>query len=260
MLLNGPVKPINPIIFDTLDDNLIQKAAIRTKGAMGPSKFDADDLRRIINSNVYGQHSVDLRKAIARMARVICSEVIEDIASLEALLACCLIPLDKNPGIRPIGIGEFLRRRIGKAVMFVLRKDIITSAGSIQLCAGQEAGVEASIHSMVDMFEEDSTSAVIQVDATNAFNSINRSVILHNISIMSPEISNFVLNCYLSPSLKLLLVSSKGGKEILSQVGTTQGNPISMPFCAVSILRFRSAIILCHHKHSKMISLIIYVK
>ena len=41
-----------------------------------------------------------------------------------------LIPLDKgsdsagNPGIRPIGIGETLRRIVGKSVMSILKPDI----------------------------------------------------------------------------------------------------------------------------------------
>ena len=35
---------------------------------------------------------------------------------LEAYIACRLIPLDKDPGIRPIGIGQVLRRIIGKSI------------------------------------------------------------------------------------------------------------------------------------------------
>ena len=33
---------------------------------------------------------------------------------LEAFTSGRLIPLDKNPGIRPIGVGEVLRRIVGK--------------------------------------------------------------------------------------------------------------------------------------------------
>ena len=51
---------------------------------------------------------------------------------LAAFLACRLIPLDKQSGVRPIGIGEALRQVIRKSVIKLLRKDIKT-AGSLQL-------------------------------------------------------------------------------------------------------------------------------
>jgi len=49
----------------------------------------------------------------------------------EAFLACRLIPLDKNPGLRQIGVGEVLRRIIGKAVMVVPRNHVKKSVGSL---------------------------------------------------------------------------------------------------------------------------------
>ena len=42
LLLHGPLNEIYEIMFDEIKD-LIQEAAIRTKGAAGPSKFDAGD-------------------------------------------------------------------------------------------------------------------------------------------------------------------------------------------------------------------------
>ena len=84
---------------------------------------------------------------------------------LAAFLACKLIPLDKQPGVRPIGIGEVLRRVIGKIVMKLLRKYVLKATGCLQLCAGQDAGSEAAFHAVYDMFNEDDTEAVLMVDA-----------------------------------------------------------------------------------------------
>ena len=69
---------------------------------------------------------------------------------LEAFTSCRLILLDKNPGIRPIGIGEVLRRIMGKTVSGFLKEEIKEAAGPLQVCAGHNAGAEAAIHAMVN--------------------------------------------------------------------------------------------------------------
>ena len=81
--------------------------------------------------------------ALASCARRIASEYI-DPASLQAYVACQLIPLNKQPGLRPIGIGEVVRRIIGKAILSITSKAIEQAAGSLQLCAGQECGIEGA--------------------------------------------------------------------------------------------------------------------
>ena len=85
--------------------------------------MDLEGWMRIILGKQFGESSNDLCKAIALVARKMCIEETND-STLEALLAARLIPLDKNPGLRPIGVGEVLRRIIGKAVVTLLRDDI----------------------------------------------------------------------------------------------------------------------------------------
>ena len=60
--------------------------------------------------------------------------------SLEAFLACRLIPLDKMPGLRPIGVGEVLRWIADKVVMIFAKKDVMDSCSKVQMCAGYESG------------------------------------------------------------------------------------------------------------------------
>ena len=180
LLFQGPIKFLSPVIYDTINEDTIAKASIITKGAAGMSSLNADDWRRIIGSNLFGNASPDLRKAIAKITKQLCGEELNDPDSIEALLAGRLIPLSKNPGVRPIGIGEVLRRIIGKAVMSILRKDILlVTSGNLQLCAGQKSGCEIAIHAAADLFDDDN-HGVLQIDAHNAFNSINRAVISHN--------------------------------------------------------------------------------
>ena len=71
---------------------------------------------------------------------------------MQELTACRLIPLDKgvdkdgNPGIRPIGIGETLRRIVGKTVMGILKTDVQEAGGCLQTCTGIRSGIEAAVH------------------------------------------------------------------------------------------------------------------
>ena len=59
-----------------------------------------------------------------------------NITSLETYIASRLVPLDKNPGLRPIGVGEVFRRIAGKVVMSIEKDDVPKSVGNLQLCGG----------------------------------------------------------------------------------------------------------------------------
>ena len=109
--------------------------------------------------------------------------------TLHEFVACRLIPLDKgedkwsNIGVRPIGIGEIFRRLVGKVVVENIRTDIIDAAGPLQTCVGLDAGIEASIHAMKSIFDEESTEAILLVDAENAFNNLNRKAAQHKAAL-----------------------------------------------------------------------------
>ena len=89
-----------------------------------------------------------------------------------------MIPLDKNPVLRPIGVGEVLHRIACKVIVSVLKEDVIKCTGTLKVCAGQEAGIEAAIHSMNMMYEDEGTDAILLVDERNEFNSLNRQSFL----------------------------------------------------------------------------------
>jgi hypothetical protein len=227
--IQGEPPAVQPIIFEELTAAGIKEAANRTRGSAGPSGGDAEHWKRMLHS--FGDKSNELAESMAVSARRMCTEYV-DPDSLEALLADRLVPLDKNPGTRPVGIGEVERRIIGKAVVKVLRPDIKRAAGATQLCAGQEGGVEAAIHAMLQVFEHDDTDAVLLVDAQNAFNRLNRRAALHNIRFICPPFAVLLINWYRRPAR--LFVA--GGLEIASEEGTTQGCPCAMQMYALAVL------------------------
>ena len=180
ILLNGPLEQVPTNYFDSIDEATIRKASKMTNGATGPSQFDADQYRRILCSKTFKTEGKDLREQIAILARNVASNLIDpDI--VDSYVACRLIPLNKNPGVRPIGIGEILRRIVGKAICRVLNPEIQETAGPLQASTGLKGGAEAAIHVMKYIFNSDDTDGIILVDASNAFNSLNRQVALHNI-------------------------------------------------------------------------------
>lgn len=73
----------------------------------------------------YKSASVDLCNALDEIARVIhlCMSTIHP-QSLSAFVACRLIiPLKKNPGVSPAGIGEVSWRIIGKSILRVVGEE-----------------------------------------------------------------------------------------------------------------------------------------
>ena len=56
--------------------------------------------------------------------------------------------LDKSPGVRPVGIGETLRRALAKLVMRAAGEQAKTACGNLQLCSGLEAGIEGATHAV----------------------------------------------------------------------------------------------------------------
>ena len=80
------------------------------------------------------------------------------------------------------------------------RSDILDAAGTTRLCAGQTAGAEAAIHAVRECFQQEEIEAILLVDATNAFNSLNRNAALHNIRFECPSMSTIFINSYREPS------------------------------------------------------------
>ena len=200
-----------------MDESVIMKASMLAKSGSGPSGYEADSWRRILTSCAFGKAALDLRKTFAQLIKKLCVEELESPSSLESFVACRLIPLDEQPGLRPIGVREVLRIIAGKAVMMLFKNDIKHAASALQLSTGQGAGIEAVVHAMHDIFSEENTEVVLLIDAENAFNSNNRKVMLHNMKFLCPLISTYISNCYAAPARLFIF----GGGEILSKEGTT---------------------------------------
>ena len=71
-----------------------------------------------------------------------------------------------------------MRRILGKVILATIGDDIQEGAGALQVCAGQQAGCETAVHAMREISEDPNTDAILLVDASNAFNTLNWKVVL----------------------------------------------------------------------------------
>ena len=81
---------------------------------------------------------------------------------------------------------------------------------------------------MRGIFSNAETEAILLVDASNAFNSMNRTVALHNVRILCPSFATVLINTYRLRGAAELFMDSQ---TILSK---EQGDPLSMPFYALA--------------------------
>ena len=246
-LLFGPDEEVHESANNEITGENIREAALRTKGARGPSNVDANGFQRVFVCKSFKKSANGFQKilvcksfkksasnlcdSLATLTRRLCTECI-DPATIKPILESRLIPLKKANGeVGPIGVGEVIRRIIGKCVTKVLKQDILESSGPLQVCAGHKSGSEAALHAMSSLFQHEDTDAVLLVDASNAFNSLNRAAVLHNIRIVCPAVATFAINTYRA-SARLFVT---GGKELVSAEGTTQGDPLAMCLYALSL-------------------------
>jgi len=82
-----------------------------------------------------------------------------------------------------------------------------------QLCAGQDS---AAIHATCELFNHPDTEAFLLIDTPNALSSLARQIALLNIQELCICIK-FLWNSLITK-------------------GTTQGNPMGMPMCALGAL------------------------
>eukprot|EP00919_Chromeraceae_sp_WS-2016_P042520 GHVR01101381.1.p1 GENE.GHVR01101381.1~~GHVR01101381.1.p1 ORF type:complete len:305 (+),score=17.62 GHVR01101381.1:158-1072(+) len=221
----------------------VHEVARQIQGGSGPGGTDSIHWRDALT--IFGASSESLRKSVAQLSNSLANELVPW-DRIQALLSNRLIALDKSPGIRPIAIGETLRRLIAKIVLLTTKHQVTEACGVYQTCAGLSGGIEGSFHAMRQLFEDNKTEGwgVLLIDAKNAFNSCNRITILVNALRYWPKAGRFVFNCYKGPQ-PLILSNSL---TLYSQEWVAQGDPLSMFLYALGTL---SLISITTHPHTR---------
>ena len=74
-LLRGPIKNTPARYFDSIDEQMIQQAAMQTRGAGGPSQLDAAQYRHILAGKSYKKEGKEMREQVALMAKTLATTI-----------------------------------------------------------------------------------------------------------------------------------------------------------------------------------------
>jgi hypothetical protein len=139
------------------------------------------------------------------------------------LYGASLCALNKNDGgLRPIAIGNCLRRLTSKLACFQSRNIVNSYLSSHQLGVATKLGCEAAIHTTRTFVNNDQNrgKVLLKLDFKNAFNSVERDCILKEVQCHTPLLYPYLYQCYRNPSTLFF-----GNHLISSSVGAQQGDP-----------------------------------
>ncbi|OQV15456.1 hypothetical protein BV898_10331 [Hypsibius exemplaris] len=151
---------------------------------------------------------------------------------LPLLYGANLIALNKKGGgIRPIAVGNTLRRLLGKIVSRREMAAMGDLARSVQPY-GTPGGAEAMVHAARAFLEdEDDKQVLLKLDFANAFNTVDRGQMLSAVKKYLPRYYAFIWQMYRHPT-ELFFAEF----ALQSATGVQQGDPLGpLLFCLVTM-------------------------
>lgn len=137
----------------------------------------------------------------------------------------------KDGGVRPIAVGEVLRRLVARMLCNdeKVRAKAVEVLGKVgQMGVGRKNGAEAVVHavrSWVEGVEQGELGGVaLKLDIVNAFNSVDRGEVLVRLREHFPDLVPWFLFCYGQPAH----LSCQGRwLPFVSETGIQQGDPLA---------------------------------
>ena len=125
----------------------VEAIASKLSGAAGLDSVDAAMAKAMLTA--YGRSSAELREELVEWAEWL-ANTSPPWAAYRAMMSRRLAGLDKQPGVRPVGIGCIWLRYIAKLLLMETAGMGRKTCGALQLCAGLEAGIEGGLHSVFE--------------------------------------------------------------------------------------------------------------
>ena len=139
----------------------------------------------------------------------------------------------KDNSIRPVAVGEVLRRLTAKCLCMAYKEQASAFFFPLQIGVGHALGTEVGLATVRQWFERhnDSPSSIVaKIDFSNAFNCVDRQTFLEQCRHHFPGLSRWAEWCYSSPSNLFF-----GPETISSERGVQQGDPLGPLFFSLAL-------------------------
>ena len=213
-----------------VDKETVKKALLafpRGTGA-GASGWRAEHLKEALRAPL-GEEGGRILVPLTKVVNVLLAgKVPKEIAPWIA--GAPLYPLNKKDGgVRPIAVGEILRRLVSRTICLSpdfedLCKDLFLEGN--QVGVGVKGGAEAVVHATRYWFQNNDGHVVLKLDFVNAFNNVSRKVIRGEVTEKCPKLLPWLDFCYGEAAI---LRCEGVPLPFRSRVGVQQGDPLG-PF------------------------------
>ena len=200
--------------------------------AAGPDKIVPQIFKDLVSKS-NGSAGLNFLKSLTKLINLIGDgKIPEPLRSF--FFGAKLITLIKiDGGLRPIAIGNTLRRIASKCAGSKALSERQNFFGNVQVGFVTKRGAELAAHSFRNLIERDDNpkcTVLLKLDFKNAFNSLNRKTMLNHVYLNRPELYNYTHCAYGKPSY-LFYASS----VIMSEDGTQQSDHEAPPLFAETI-------------------------
>ncbi len=143
----------------------------------------------------------------------------------------------KDGGVRPIAVGNILRRLSGKVLVKMMEKEALSFCGARQVGIGTSGGCEimaSSFSKFIRYTGNNTEKCTLKIDFVNAFNMCSREKFLSFVFDEFPPLYPFVVSMIANHSI----LRCSDGTVIYSAAGFQQGCPASPMFFSLLLEYF----------------------